>query len=193
MSAEAYLGAISAHCAEVHLANVEAGWWPEDKSQRNRGEVMMLIVSELAEASVGAIDDAMDDHLPYLPMFDVELADTAIRLMDLLGADMDEVEIGDTVTERMVDAWTDATFAAQPVDVQLMRVVRCVASAMEAHRKGRQFMYVTWLGCALVATFAVAKAHDIDLPDVIAQKRAYNAQRADHKPENRVLPGGKAY
>ena len=33
----------------------------------------------------------------------------------------------------------------------------------------------------------------LDLGPALAAKTAYNAQREDHKPENRNKPGGKAY
>ena len=187
----AFSDMISALCAEVHAANVEAGWWPQDKGQRNRGEVMMLIVSELGEASVGALDDAQDDHLPHLPMFAVELADTAIRLMDLLGADMDAFDVGSTVDEAV--PMYEVQLAGRSVDEKLMAVVRNISHAMEAHRKGRVFIYVTMLSHALATVIAIARLHDVNLFDIVAQKREYNAVRADHKLENRAKPGGKAY
>jgi hypothetical protein len=33
----------------------------------------------------------------------------------------------------------------------------------------------------------------LDLGGAIAEKLAYNASRADHKPENRIKPGGKTF
>jgi hypothetical protein len=33
----------------------------------------------------------------------------------------------------------------------------------------------------------------MDLEGAYQEKMAFNAARADHKPENRVLPGGKKY
>lgn len=38
-----------------------------------------------------------------------------------------------------------------------------------------------------------AGAEGYDLAGAIAEKLAYNQQRADHRLENRAKPGGKAY
>lgn len=64
-------------------------WWrnpaTHEKVQRNKGEMLMLMVSELAEAMEGARKDLADDHLPQFPMETVELADEFIRMMDYVG------------------------------------------------------------------------------------------------------------
>src|ERR1041384_7608282 len=71
-----------------HEANVT--WWIDPRTgtrmTRNTGELLMLCVSELAEAMEGHRKDLMDDHLPHRPMFEVELADCLIRIFDLAGA-----------------------------------------------------------------------------------------------------------
>ena len=118
---------INALCAEIHADNVAAGWWTDPRTgesileTRNVGEILMLIVSEVAEAMEGHRKGLMDDKLPHRPMLEVELADAIIRIADLAGA------------------------------------------------KG------------------------FDLGGAIAEKRAFNASREDHKLENRMAPGGKAY
>jgi NTP pyrophosphatase (non-canonical NTP hydrolase) len=110
---------------ECHDSAVEAGWWQDLDTgeslfgKRNKGEMLMLMVTELAEAYEGVRKDAMDDHLPHRKMEEVELADVIIRLADYAGA------------------------------------------------------------------------HQLDVGGAIAEKLAYNAERADHKPENRRKPGGK--
>ena len=64
-------------------------WWrnPEDGEpiERNHGELLMLMVSELAEAMEGHRKNKMDDHLPHRKMVEVELADTIIRIADYAG------------------------------------------------------------------------------------------------------------
>lgn len=100
-------------------------WWHDPKTgeplQRNIGEMLMLVTSELAEALEGHRKQLMDDKLPQYKNFDVEIADAFIRLFDICGG----------------------------------------------------------LG--------------IDIDAIVEAKLAYNAQRADHKPENRIKPGGKTY
>lgn len=71
--------------ARVHKANEK--WWVDLKTgeriNRNVGELLMLAVSELAEAMEGHRKDLMDDKLPHRKMFEVEIADCVIRLLDI--------------------------------------------------------------------------------------------------------------
>ena len=100
-----------------------AGWWTDLSSgkdkERNVGEALMLVTTELAEALEGHRKSLHDPHLPKRDNYTVEIADALIRLFDLAGG-------------------------------------TC-----------------------------------IDLPGAFEEKMQYNARRADHKIENRRLPGGK--
>ena len=49
------------------------------------------------------------------------------------------------------------------------------------------------LADAVIRIADLAGALDLDLGGAVAEKMAFNAQRADHKPENRLAAGGKAY
>lgn len=108
-----------------HKASVDGGWWHDlntgAKLQRNKGDLLMLIVSEVSEAMEGERKKLKDDKLPHRPMAEVELADALIRIFDYAGA------------------------------------------------------------------------HGYDLAGAMAEKMAYNVQRADHKPENRRLADGKKF
>ena len=68
----------------VHQAN--AKWWMDpltgDLIDRNKGELLCLIHSEISEAMEGERKDLMDDHLPNRRMAEVELADALIRILD---------------------------------------------------------------------------------------------------------------
>ena len=75
-----------------------------------------------------------------------------------------------------------------------------VSEAMEGHRKGLQddklpeFPAITVeLADACIRIFDLAGALGLDLGSALAAKMAYNAGREDHKIENRLKPGGKAY
>jgi hypothetical protein len=52
---------------------------------RNKGEMFMLMVTELAEAFEGERKGLMDDHLPHRKAAEVELADEIIRVLDYAG------------------------------------------------------------------------------------------------------------
>jgi NTP pyrophosphatase (non-canonical NTP hydrolase) len=87
---------ISVACNEIQnlqkiviKRNRDAGWWTDLKTgepkDRNKGELLCLIHSEVSEAMEGMRKDLMDDHLPSRKMEEVELADTIIRILDYAG------------------------------------------------------------------------------------------------------------
>lgn len=101
-----------------------------------------------------------------------------------------------------IDLSTGAPLINRPhvVGEKLMLIVSEVSEAMEGHRKGlmddhlrHRRMIEVELADAAIRIFDLAGAMNLDLGGAIAEKLAYNAQRADHKPENRKAAGGKAY
>lgn len=104
-------------------ASYKAGWYTNIETGeplvRNKGERLMLIVTEIAEAMEGVRKGINDDHLPHRKMEEVELADAIIRIFDY------------------------------------------------------------------------SRAANLDLAGALLEKLDYNAQRADHKIENRKKAGGK--
>jgi len=83
---------LNALADRVHADNVTAGWWTDITTgqsilhSRNVPEILMLIVSEVAEAMEGHRKNKMDDHLPHRPGLQTELADAFIRILDLAGS-----------------------------------------------------------------------------------------------------------
>lgn len=122
---QSQIDALNELSAEIHADNVKAGWWSDlktgERKERNIGELLCLVHSEISEAMEGARKNLKDDKLPHRPMIEVELADAFIRIFDIAGA------------------------------------------------------------------------YGLDLGGAIAEKRAYNANRADHKKENRLKDDGKKF
>ena len=190
---------------EIHADNVRAGWWTDRSTgestleSRNRPEMLMLAVSEIAEAALG-VEGCMDDKLPHLPMYDVELADFVIRQLDQIGA---ELRCGHEAPNwAFLATWETDLFSAMPHlgdlramsrSDRLMELVKSVAAAMEHYRRGRIPNYMRTMAEGVLLAFAIAEIERIDLFDIITQKRVFNRNRPDHKPENRAKEGGKAF
>ena len=102
-NAQIYAAMINDLSSYTHAKNVEAGWWTDlatgERKMRNMGELLMLTVSEVAEAMEGHRKGLMDDHLPHRRMFEVELADVFIRIFDIAGAF--GLDLGGAIIEKM--------------------------------------------------------------------------------------------
>jgi hypothetical protein len=74
----------------VHETAINAGWYVDRETgqpiERNFGEVVALMHSELSEALEGDRKSLMDSHLPHRPSAEVEFADCVIRIMDTCAA-----------------------------------------------------------------------------------------------------------
>lgn len=95
-SAELQAKAIQALQDRIYQQNVKAGW--HDKP-REIGTCLMLVTSEIAEAMEGDRKDLMDDHLPHRKMFEVELADAVIRILDLAGRE--GLDLAGAINEKL--------------------------------------------------------------------------------------------
>lgn len=157
---------------DVHARNVKAGWWSDiatgDPKKRSVGELLMLFVTEIAEAYEAYTNDDRDDKLPDYPGFGVELADLGIRWADLCGAAM----AGRVVEYHGV---------RNPGD-EMFQEIAAIAARYEAIRKTPEAIGEPETGPFLL-TMDIAEMTDVKLD--------YNAKREDHKIENRLKEDGK--
>lgn len=210
---EDYMPDHNALAEEIHRDNIVAGWWKQEAISgsasairhqdgtitssndtqyrtipRNIGELLCLVHSELSEAWYGWSTNSQDDHLPQFKMYHVELADTCIRIYDILG----------------YYAKPKATFKSEAIlDIpwemhdslrgDLLILHFMISSAMEGFRRGDVLLGKMWLTRCLDMMFELAGLENFNLMEIIQVKREYNRHRADHKPEARQRVGGKAF
>ena len=74
----------------AHKTASDAGWYKNPKTgetvERNFGELVALMHSELSEALEADRKDLMDDKLPHRKGVEVEFADCIIRMLDAAAA-----------------------------------------------------------------------------------------------------------
>lgn len=79
---------LNEYAAAAHEANDK--WWRDihtgERIDRNKGELLCLIHSEISEAMEGERKNLPDDKLPHRRMAEVELVDALIRIFDYAGA-----------------------------------------------------------------------------------------------------------
>lgn len=185
----------------IYNHNVKAGWW--DEPVRPDGTTIALIHSEISESWGGFQMDTPDDHLPQYQNAVVELADAAIRIYDFFGHKKWDLEKAlDAVyslrANQHVPTFERVNFAQYYMDIHYH-----VSAGLEGVRKN-QTMQISMANEDImdVAAFELAIALDMiygcrqwgwPLDEAIGDKRAYNANRADHKRENRAKDDGKKF
>ena len=85
----------------VHFMNKK--WWVDletgEPVERNVGELLMLVTSELGEALEADRKNLMDDKLPHYSGLTVEIADAIIRLFDMAGGL--KLDIAGAIVEKL--------------------------------------------------------------------------------------------
>lgn len=157
---------------DVHERNVKAGWWSEvttgEPKKRSPGELLILMVTEMAEAYEAWLDGTPDDKLPQFPGFGVEMADLGIRFADFCGA-------------LMAGRIIAPDPARNPGDAMFREIVE-IAKRYESIRKTPEAV-----GDPETADFLPPQ----DVAQFTDAKLAFNAVRPDHKIEARLAEDGK--
>jgi hypothetical protein len=171
----------------VHANNGK--WWIDlntgERIDRNKGEMLMLVVTELAEAAEGLRKNLMDDHLPHRSMVEVELADAEIRLLDFAGGfgyNINSEIINDIYNETPEEAMD--YFDVRPNKLEaLFDVTKAVASWNDE----------TTIGDIIFEIRLFAHVFGYDIEGSYHEKNEYNKTRKDHSIEERLKPNGKKY
>lgn len=178
---------ILAESERVHIAN--AKWWPENKADRDKGEQIMLVITELSECMEGARKNLMDDHLPQYKMEHVEIIDALIRLLDFRwGHGTRETFIGLDNYFEFVPPVDPRTGKVATVGLMLLNITECL---------NKLYIYqdTLYLDNAIRMLFAYALWRGFleQVPEIYEAKMAYNAVRADHTKEAREGEYGKKW
>lgn len=165
---------------DIHRRNHK--WWHDkggNRLERNRGELLMLVVSELAEAMEALRKDAWDDKLPHRKGEEVELADAYIRLLDY--AEGNDIEISDMSVTMPNDGEN------RPSD--LLEIVRFVTDIVYENDYTDGFN----VGFVLSLIVGYCEHYGLDLHGAVDEKLAYNDTRIDHTWEAWEADGGKKF
>ena len=158
---------------DCHARNVKAGWWTDlatgISKKRSVGELFMLFVTEIAEAYDAYITKAQDDKLPQYLGLGVELGDLQIRLADFAGA-----MLAGALVEHDPDV-------SNPGD-KMFQEVCMIARHYESIRKTDAAV-----GEPETGDFIPSE----DVAEMVVAKLEFNANRPDHKIENRLKEDGK--
>ncbi len=70
--------------SQAHKTAKDNGWWDESQGEKNKGELIALMHSELSEALEALrLGNPPDNHIPEFSGLEAEFADVVIRIMDV--------------------------------------------------------------------------------------------------------------
>jgi hypothetical protein len=174
---------LNLYAKKVHEANHK--WWVDLETgkpiKRNKSELVMLIVSELAECLEGERKNLMDDKLPHRKMAEVEMADTVIRILDFAGG------FGYSLTYETIIK-EDLHLPTNKAEC-LLDITKVLLDGTEGDHG--------WVSSGLSAVVwgcdAYCLNHGYDLWGAVEEKLEYNSIRADHQIEARKAANGKKW
>ncbi len=172
---------------EPHIRSKASGWWSNletgediELTQDMIDEKEVLVMTEISESVEGKRASLMDDKLPHRSMIEVELADVVIRVLDLAG------KMGYTSDSLSRHELSDCPLYQEGASfIRFTKLLNTLLFAFESSEE----KYV-WM-VKMVDDWCSNNGYD--LIGAACEKMAYNANRADHKIENRKKEGGKQF
>lgn len=165
----------------VHQANIK--WWQNidtgEPIERNPKELLMLIISEVAECLEGERKNLMDDKLPHRKMAEVEMADTVIRVLDFSAGFK-------CIIECDFILWTIPKNRGEALFYMCKQICR-----YEDNLTDVEMGYI--LNQLIVMIECYCCEYKYDLWGAIEEKMKFNATREDHTHEARRIAGGKQF
>lgn len=183
----------------IHALNHR--WWHDEagnRLDRNRGELLCLIHSEISEATEGELTGKLDDHLPLRLMAEVEMADAAIRIHDY--AEGFGYDLQSACEQLQMAGWYWLSLSHSEWAIGITKIHMFVSQAMEGERKSAndndfpmRLSAEVSLAKALLLIAGYCEIYGYDLVGAIEEKLAYNQQRQDHTYEARAQANGKKW
>lgn len=121
----------------IHQANVDKGFWPLNKKDRNKSEVLMLTVGELAESQEALRDNnfcTLTNEEKNI-LFDLKDSDSEAF------KDMFKATVKDTFQDEMIDVLIRQLDAIQGFDIDLLFHLRMKLhyNSLRPHKHGKVF------------------------------------------------------
>lgn len=179
----------------------KVGWWSNPETGEPLGidpdKQVCLLHSELSEATEALRKSLDDDKLPHRAGFEVEIADFAIRLFNLIGyvtVINQDISLEDIAGNAWAIAKVGHDFTVEDPLRALSLLHRQTSSIWDALDDNDDPGAVIFtFAAALCGLSKLSKDVSIDLSGAMAEKVAFNRTRSDHKVENRLKKGGKAF
>lgn len=181
--------------------NAAKGWW--DDMDRCPWTTLQLMNTEASEASEGERRNLMDDKIKTRKMGEVELADMWIRVADYGGRyglrselDLNDGWMRSRLTVTCLDAESIYFAATTPLGKHLalsMAVTAFAQTIWKYQSADAMPKNIVVYGFLLGLIEKCSLDLGYDLPGAIAEKRAFNKTRPDHKRANRAKDNGKKW
>lgn len=175
---------INCLAAKIHKQNHK--WWHDAKGnpiKRDAGELLMLVVTELAEHVEGFRRDLLDDHVTHRKMDEIEMADAVIRILDFAAGFRVKIKFRTHNKSILIDKQANRCG-------QVLNMTRNICTIALYH-DDRMAGFL--IGALIQNIKMYCNLHKLNLGRAIAEKLAYNRTRADHTHEARAKANGKKF